>query len=71
MNGDRRKSSIGRRHGPPKKRVPFRADDLRLRNKIGIAVQYVDCGSDEFEPFDEFMNKLTLPCVRSCKKSSH
>lgn len=68
---DRRKSSIGSRRGPPKKHIPFRADDLGLGKKTGIAVQYVGRDSDEFEPFDELMKQAddrTPPRVKSRKK---
>ncbi|OAX41543.1 hypothetical protein K503DRAFT_767558 [Rhizopogon vinicolor AM-OR11-026] len=68
---ERRKSSIGSRRGPPKKHIPFRADDLRLGKKTGIAVQYVGRDSDEFEPFDELMKQAddrTPPRVKSRKK---
>ncbi|KAG0701742.1 Mif2/CENP-C like-domain-containing protein [Suillus ampliporus] len=68
---DRRKSSIGSRRGPPKKHIPFRADDLRLGKKTGIAVQYVGRDSDEFEPFDELIKQAddrTPPRVKSRKK---
>lgn len=67
---DRRRSSIGSRRGPPKKHIPFRADDLRLGKKTGIAVQYVGRDSDEFEPFDELMKQAddrTPPRVKSRK----
>lgn len=67
---DRRKSSIGSRRGPPKKHIPFRADDLRLGKKTGIAVQYVGRDSDEFEPFDELIKQAddrTPPRVKSRK----
>lgn len=68
---ERRKSSIGSRRGPPKKHIPFRADDLRLGKKTGIAVQYVGRDSDEFEPFDELIKQAddrTPPRVKSRKK---
>ncbi|KAG1728604.1 Mif2/CENP-C like-domain-containing protein [Suillus paluster] len=68
---DRRKSSIGSRRGPPKKHIPFRADDLRLGKKTGIPVQYVGRDSDEFELFDELIKQAddrTPPRVKSRKK---
>ncbi|KAG1734287.1 Mif2/CENP-C like-domain-containing protein [Suillus lakei] len=68
---DRRKSSIGSRRGPPKKHIPFRADDLGLGKKTGIAVQYVGRDSDEFEPFDEVIKQAddrTPPRVKSRKR---
>ncbi|KAG2749841.1 hypothetical protein P692DRAFT_20832737 [Suillus brevipes Sb2] len=68
---DRRKSSIGSRRGPPKKHIPFRADDLGLGKKTGIAVEYVGRDSDEFEPFDEVIKQAdnrTPPRVKSHKK---
>ncbi|KAG2067490.1 hypothetical protein BDR04DRAFT_1144288 [Suillus decipiens] len=68
---ERRKSSIGSRRGPPKKHIPFRADDLGLGKKTGIAVQYVVRDSDEFEPFDEVIKQAddrTPPRVKSRKK---
>lgn len=70
---DRRKSSIGSRRGPPKKHIPFRADDLGLGKKTGIAVQYVGRDSDEFEPFDEVIKQAddrTPPRVKSRKKKA-
>ncbi|KAG2103947.1 Mif2/CENP-C like-domain-containing protein [Suillus cothurnatus] len=70
---DRRKSSIGSRRGPPKKHIPFRADDLGLGKKTGITVQYVGRDSDEFEPFDEVIKQAddrTPPRVKSRKKKA-
>ncbi|KAF9227596.1 hypothetical protein BS17DRAFT_764046 [Gyrodon lividus] len=68
---DRRKSSLGTRRGPPRQHIPFRADDLARGKKTGIAVQYVDRNSDEFEPFDELMKQVdnrTPPRIQSKKK---
>ncbi|KAG1890829.1 Mif2/CENP-C like-domain-containing protein [Suillus subluteus] len=70
---DRRKSSIGSRRGPPKKHIPFRADNLALGKKTGIAVRYVGRDSDEFEPFDEVIKQAddrTPPRVKSRKKKA-
>lgn len=56
-----RKSSIGptgnARRGPQKAHIPFRADDLETGKKTGLAVNYVDHKSDEFEPFSEVMGQ--------------
>ncbi|KAI6036388.1 Mif2/CENP-C like-domain-containing protein [Pisolithus microcarpus] len=49
----------------------FRADDLERGKKTGIAVQYVDRNSDEFEPFAEVMKQAdnrTPPRIKSKKK---
>lgn len=66
-----RKSSLGTRRGPPREHIPFRADDLARGKKTGIAVQYVDRNSDEFEPFDELMKQAdnrTPPRIKSKKR---
>lgn len=71
MPREPRKSSLGTRRGPPREHIPFRADDLGHGKKTGIAVQYVDRNSDEFEPFDEVMKQAdnrTPPRIKSKKK---
>lgn len=71
MPREQRKSSLGTRRGPPREHIPFRADDLERGKKTGIAVQYVDRNSDEFEPFAEVMKQAdnrTPPRIKSKKK---
>lgn len=71
MPREPRKSSLGTRRGPPRQHIPFRADDLARGKKTGIAVQYVDRNSDEFEPFAEVMKQAdnrTPPRLKSKKK---
>ncbi|KAI6045641.1 Mif2/CENP-C like-domain-containing protein [Pisolithus marmoratus] len=71
MPREPRKSSLGTRRGPPRQHIPFRADDLGHGKKTGIAVQYVDRNSDEFEPFAEVMKQAdnrTPPRIKSKKK---
>ncbi|KIL00092.1 hypothetical protein PAXRUDRAFT_822039 [Paxillus rubicundulus Ve08.2h10] len=65
-----RKSTLGTRRGPPREHIPFRADDLARGKKTGLAVQYVDRNSDEFEPFDELMKQVDnrLPPRAKSKK---
>ncbi|KAG6336925.1 hypothetical protein ID866_2163 [Astraeus odoratus] len=71
MPREPRKSSLGTRRGPPRQHIPFRADDLARGKKTGIAVQYVDRNSDEFEPFAEVMKQAdnrTPPRIKSKKR---
>ncbi|KAL4067832.1 Mif2/CENP-C like-domain-containing protein [Scleroderma yunnanense] len=73
MPREPRKSSLGTRRGPPRQHIPFRADDLARGKKTGIAVQYVDRNSDEFEPFAEVMKQAdnrTPPRIKSKKRRS-
>lgn len=71
MPREPRKSSLGTRRGPPRQHIPFRADDLARGKKTGIAVQYVDRNSDEFEPFAEVIKQAdnrTPPRLKAKKK---
>ena len=55
-----RKSSLGGMKRGPQKYIPYRADDLQHGKRTGIAVAYVDRGSDEFEPFDQLLKQADL-----------
>lgn len=67
-----RKSSLGTsRRATQKAHVPFRADELGRGKKTGIAVNYVDHRSDEFEPFEQVMSQAdtkTPPRARNQQK---
>jgi hypothetical protein len=65
-----RKSSVGvARRVAPKPHIPYRADNLDVGKKTGVAVDRVDRKSDGFEPFQavvELMdNKRSPPRAKS------
>ncbi|KAI0345117.1 hypothetical protein BDW22DRAFT_1353994 [Trametopsis cervina] len=55
-----RKSSVGAARRGPQKYIRYRADDLQLGKRTGIAVGYVDRDSDEFEPFEKVIGQADL-----------
>lgn len=71
MPSSTRKSSVGAARRAPHKYIPYRADDFQHGKKTGIAVEYVDHRSDEFEPFDKVMSQAdqrTPPRVQNARK---
>ena len=71
MPSSARKSSVGAARRAPHKYIPYRADDFHHGKKTGIAVEYVDHRSDEFEPFDKVMSQAdqrTPPRVHNARK---
>ena len=55
-----RKSSLGASRLGPQKYIRYRADDIQHGKRTGIAVGYVERGSDEFEPFDKVIGQADL-----------
>ena len=55
-----RKSSLAGLKRGPQKYIPYRADDLQHGKRTGIAVEYVDRNSDEFEPFEALIKQADL-----------
>ncbi|KAI0080507.1 hypothetical protein K474DRAFT_1657637 [Panus rudis PR-1116 ss-1] len=53
-----RKSSIAGTNRPgPQKYIPFRADDYQHGKRTGMAVGYIDPGSDDFESFEKVISQ--------------
>lgn len=66
-----RKSSVGGARRGAQPYIPYRADDYQHGKKTGIAVEYVDRRSDDFEPFEKVISqadKRTPPRVQNARK---